>query len=201
MTRASLIACLTVMLLQTTLPAHAQKIGDGKFDLKAVEELSFMNGKMTIVDIYTVARVVGSPPGFGLQVLQPKAVGTSRTCGTAEGRSLRFIVGGEVTTASDGASKELSVAAAYLLEQIDGWETLRADKRKNVEYAMATVGSEKFSIRLSGEANAVALTTSIIDGNKTTKVEFSDLRQVREVLRALLGLPEYIQNSDFAACF
>jgi hypothetical protein len=149
------VCCITTLLYgQATVQLEST------FDLKSVQLVKIVDGKLTVTDVYTVKELtISNSSHLQFLVVQIRTVDNSQSCGTLYSRFVRLRISENRDAGVDiSASKfgEFVAATNYYTKFRDNLETLQTGKRKIFEYVFGD--DDKFV--MMGDKNNVAMELS-----------------------------------------
>jgi hypothetical protein len=199
MTHAAWRPALRLLWILTFCPlselAHAQATPTEDFDVKTIQLMRIVEGKLFLRDIYTVRRVsiAGSEQVF-LRVMQNKVIEQTQSCGQLTDRSVAI---------SRSLEPELLIPAAKFKEFVgiinfytkfrDRWENIAAGKAKIFQYEFGDGGR----LRMSGDKDRVTLELS---SKNQIILSTQDLRLINSISDNINDVQKFLENHKFDQC-
>jgi hypothetical protein len=173
---------------------------ESNFDLKSVQLVKFTEGKLSIMDVYTVKELaLSNNIQMKFLVVQTRTADNTQSCGTLAYRYVRLMIN---RSSDDGieipASKynEFVTAINYMTKFRDNFEKIQTGKLKMFEYSF---GDDR--LNMMGDKNEVGMELS----TKKEKVMVSvlstkDLKVINSFSDNINSVQKFMASHKFDEC-
>jgi len=175
--------------------AHAQATITEDFDVKTIQLMRIVEGKLFLRDVYTVRRVsiVGSEQVF-LRVIQNKVIEQTQSCGQLTERSVAISRLSEPELLIPaGKFKEFVGIINFYTKFRDRWENIATGKTKIFQYDFGEGGR----LRMSGDKERVTL--ELWSKNQVI-LSTQDLKVINSISDNINDVQKFLENHKFDQC-